>query len=388
MTKQPKKAKAARRPAACAAITAVHGYVPPDVLTNAELAQMVDTSDQWITERTGIKERHILRGKGLGTSHMGAEAVRGLLKKTGIPPGDIDLLICATTTPDFVFPSTANLICDMVGIRGIGSFDVQAACSGFIYALNIGAQFIETGTYRKIVVVGADKMSAIIDYTDRATCVLFGDGAGAVLLEPGRQYGIMDVLIASDGAGAKHLHQKAGGSRMPPTAETVAKRLHYVHQEGAAVYKYAVARMAEVATDLMERNGLTSKMVDWLVPHQANKRIIEATAERTGLPLDRVMVTINKFGNTTAATIPLCLWEYEGKLKRGDRLLLAAFGGGFTWGGIYMTWAYDPPKSQTGGSAGEKQAAKGATRRLAAKLAGILPLALSGSFAASLLRRE
>jgi 3-oxoacyl-[acyl-carrier-protein] synthase-3 len=388
MTKQPKKAKAARRPAACAAITAVHGYVPPDVLTNAELAQMVDTSDQWITERTGIKERHILRGKGLGTSHMGAEAVRGLLKKTGIPPGDIDLLICATTTPDFVFPSTANLICDMVGIRGIGSFDVQAACSGFIYALNIGAQFIETGTYRKIVVVGADKMSAIIDYTDRATCVLFGDGAGAVLLEPGRQYGIMDVLIASDGAGAKHLHQKAGGSRMPPTAETVAKRLHYVHQEGAAVYKYAVARMAEVATDLMERNGLTSKMVDWLVPHQANKRIIEATAERTGLPLDRVMVTINKFGNTTAATIPLCLWEYEGKLKRGDRLLLAAFGGGFTWGGIYMTWAYDPPKSQTGDSAGEKQVAKGATRRLAAKLAGILPLALSGSFAASLLRRE
>jgi len=252
----------------------------------------------------------------------------------------------------------------------------------------MGAQFIETGTYRKIVVVGADKMSAIIDYTDRATCVLFGDGAGAVLLEPGRQYGIMDVLIASDGAGAKHLHQKAGGSRMPPTPETVAKRLHYVHQEGAAVYKYAVARMAEVATDLMQRNGLTSKTVDWLVPHQANKRIIEATAERTGLPLDRVMVTINKFGNTTAATIPLCLWEYEGKLKRGDRLLLAAFGGGFTWGGIYMTWAYDPPKPKTGDDAGEKLTAKGATRRFAAKLAGILPLAVSGSFAASLLRRE
>jgi 3-oxoacyl-[acyl-carrier-protein] synthase-3 len=388
MTKKPKKAKAARRPAACAAITGVHGYVPPDVLTNAELAQMVDTSDQWITERTGIKERHILRGKGLGTSHMGAEAVRGLLKKTGTPAGDVELLICATTTPDFVFPSTANLICDMVGIRDVGSFDVQAACSGFIYALSIGAQFIETGTYRKVVVVGADKMSAIIDYTDRATCVLFGDGAGAVLLEPGRQYGILDVLIASDGAGAKHLHQKAGGSRMPPTAETVAKRLHYVHQEGAAVYKYAVARMAEVATDLMQRNGLTSKMVDWLVPHQANKRIIEATAERTGLPLDRVMVTINKFGNTTAATIPLCLWEYEGKLKRGDRLLLAAFGGGFTWGGIYMTWAYDPPRSQSGDNIGENQSAKGATRRLAAKLAGILPLALSGSFAASLLRRE
>jgi 3-oxoacyl-[acyl-carrier-protein] synthase III len=388
MTKQPKRAKAARRPAICAAITGVHGYVPPDVLTNAELAQMVDTSDQWIVERTGIKERHILRGKGLGTSHMGAEAVRGLLKKTGTAPGDVDLLICATTTPDFVFPSTANLICDMVGIREVGSFDVQAACSGFIYALSVAAQFIETGTYRKVVVVGADKMSAIIDYTDRATCVLFGDGAGAVLLEPGRQHGIMDVIIASDGAGAKHLHQKAGGSRMPPTAETVAKRLHYVHQEGAAVYKYAVARMAEVAADLMERNGLTSKTVDWLVPHQANKRIIEATAERMKLPLDRVMVTINKFGNTTAATIPLCLWEYEGKLKRGDRLVLAAFGGGFTWGGIYMTWAYDPPKSQTGDRAGEKQPEKGATRRLVAKLAGILPLALSGSFASSLLRRE
>jgi 3-oxoacyl-[acyl-carrier-protein] synthase III len=387
MIKQPKRAKAARRPAVCAAITGVHGYVPPDVLTNAELAQMVDTSDQWIVERTGIKERHILRGKGLGTSHMGAEAVRGLLKKTGTAPGDVDLLICATTTPDFVFPSTANLICHMVGISEIGSFDVQAACSGFIYALSIAAQFIETGTYRKVVVVGADKMSAIIDYTDRATCVLFGDGAGAVLIEPSSQYGIMDVIIASDGAGAKHLHQKAGGSRMPPTAESVAKRLHYVHQEGAAVYKWAVARMAEVATDLMERNKLTSKTVDWLVPHQANKRIIEATAERMGLPLERVMVTINKFGNTTAATIPLCLWDYEAKLKRGDRLLLAAFGGGFTWGGIYMTWAYDPRSRQADDSTGEKRA-KGATRRLAAKLAGILPFALSASFPASLLRRE
>lgn len=386
MTKQSKKAKV-RRPSICAAITGVHGYVPPDVLTNAELAQMVDTSDKWIVERTGIKERHILRGKGLGTSHMGAEAVRGLLKKTGTAPADVDLLICATTTPDLVFPSTANLICDMVGIREVGSFDVQAACSGFIYALSIAAQFIETGTYRKVVVVGADKMSAIIDYTDRATCVLFGDGAGAVLIEPNRQYGILDVIIASDGAGMKNLHQKAGGSRMPPTAETVAKRLHYVHQEGAAVYKCAVERMAEVATDLMERNKLTGKMVDWLVPHQANKRIIEATAARMGLPLERVMVTINKFGNTTAATIPLCLWDYEGKLKRGDRLLLAAFGGGFTWGGVYMTWAYDPRSGQADDSAGEKRA-HGATRRLAAMLAGFLPLALSASFPASSVRRD
>jgi 3-oxoacyl-[acyl-carrier-protein] synthase-3 len=338
MTKQAKKAK----PAIRAAITGVHGYVPPDVLTNAELARMVDTSDEWIVERTGIKERHILKGKGLGTSHMGAEAVRGLLKKTNTAPGDVDLLICATTTPDFVFPSTANLICDMVDIRNIGSFDVQAACSGFVYALTIAAQFIAGGVYRKIVVVGADKMSAIIDYTDRATCVIFGDGAGAVLLEPNKKYGIIDTLISSDGAGAKHLHQKAGGSRMPPTAETVAKRLHYVHQEGAAVYKYAVARMAEVAAELMRRNRLTKDSIDWLVPHQANKRIIEATAERMGLPSERVMVTINKYGNTTAATIPLCLWDYESKLKAGDRLLLAAFGGGFTWGGIYMTWAYDP----------------------------------------------
>jgi 3-oxoacyl-[acyl-carrier-protein] synthase-3 len=335
------KSKTSHRKPLRAAITGVHGYLPPDVLTNAMLAKMVDTSDRWIVERTGIHERHILKGEGLGTSHMGAEAVRGLLTKTNTRPDDVDLLICATTTPDFVFPSTANLICDMVGIRNIGSFDVQAACSGFVYALSIASQFVATGRFRKIVVVGADKMSAIIDYTDRATCVLFGDGAGAVLVEPSRRYGIMDTLLRSDGAGMPHLHQKAGGSRMPPTAETVAKRLHYVHQEGAAVYKFAIARMADVAVELMKRNRLLSEDVDWLVPHQANKRIIEATAERMKLPPERVMLTIHKFGNTTAATIPLCLWDYERKLKRGDRLLMAAFGGGFTWGGIYLTWAYD-----------------------------------------------
>ena len=319
----------------------MYGYVPPDVLTNAELARMVDTSDEWIVERTGIKERHILTGKGLGTSHMGAEAVRGLLAKTATAPGEVDLLICATTTPDFVFPSTANLICDMCGIRNIGSFDVQAACSGFLYALTIAAQFIATGARRKIVVVGADKMSSIIDYTDRATCVLFGDGAGAVLLEPSREYGIIDTLIGSDGAGMPHLHQKAGGSRMPPTAETVAQRLHYVHQEGASVYKFAVARMADVATTLMQRNRLTGNDIDWVVPHQANRRIIEATADRIKLRAERVMINIDKYGNTTNATIPLCLWDYEAKLKAGDRLLLAAFGGGFTWAGAYLTWAYD-----------------------------------------------
>jgi 3-oxoacyl-[acyl-carrier-protein] synthase-3 len=329
-------------PSPHASITAVHGYLPPDLLTNAELARMVDTSDAWITERTGIKERHILRGEGLGTSHMAAEAVRGLLQKTGTKPDEVDLLICATTTPDMQFPSTANLICEMVGVRNVGSFDVQAACSGFLYSLTIAAQFIANGTARKVVVVGADKMSSIIDYRDRATCVLFGDAAGAVLLEPNDVgYGIMDSLIRSDGSGMIHLHQKAGGSRMPPTTETVAKRLHYVHQEGAAVYKFAIAKMAEVAGEIMSRNNLRADMIDWLVPHQANKRIIESTAERMGLPMDKVMVTIHKFGNTTNATIPLCLWDYEPKLKRGDRLVLAAFGGGFTWAGSYVQWAYD-----------------------------------------------
>jgi 3-oxoacyl-[acyl-carrier-protein] synthase-3 len=325
-----------------AAITGVHGHLPDDVLSNDELARMVDTSDAWITDRTGISERRILKGEGLGTSHMAAEAVRGLLARTGTPAKDIDLLICATTTPDFVFPSTANIVCDMVGMRNIGSFDVQAACSGFVYALTIAAQFIGTGAARKVVVVGADKMSAIIDYTDRATCVLFGDGAGAVLIEPSRDgHGIQDTVIRSDGAGMPYLHQKAGGSRMPPTAETVAKRLHYVHQEGATVYKVAVARMAEVAGELMMRNELTPETLDWLVPHQANRRIIEATAERMGLPMERVMMVIQKYGNTTAATIPLCLWDYEPRLKTGDRLIMAAFGGGFTWAGAYVTWAYD-----------------------------------------------
>ncbi len=329
-----------------AAITAVHGYVPPDVLTNADLARMVDTTDTWITERTGIKERHILKGEGLGTSHMGAEAVRGLLTKTKTNPEDVELLICATTTPDFVHPCTANLICDMVGIRSVGSFDVQAACSGFLYAMTVAQQFIVAGTYKKVVVVGADKMSAIVDYTDRATCVLFGDGAAAVLLEPSPDgNGIMDTVLHSDGSGAKHLHQKAGGSRMPPTAETVAKRLHTVYQEGAQVYKFAVAGMSEVTRDIMARNNLRTDMIDWVVPHQANRRIIETTAERLGLPLDKVMFTIQKYGNTTTATIPLCLWDYESKLKTGDRLLLAAFGGGFTWGGAYLTWAYDGSKA-------------------------------------------
>jgi 3-oxoacyl-[acyl-carrier-protein] synthase III len=338
MTRKP---ETRRRQGARAAITGVHGYVPDYVLSNAELAALVDTSDAWIVERTGIKERRILKGAGLGTSHMAAAAVKGLLEKTGTSPAEVDLLICATTTPDLVFPSTANLISDMVGMRNVGSFDVQAACSGFLYALTVATQFIATDHARKVVVVGADKMSAIIDYTDRATCVLFGDGAGAIMVEraPGR-HGIIDTIVRSDGAGMPFLHQKAGGSRMPPTAETVAKRLHYVHQEGATVYKIAVAKMAEVAIDLIKRNKLVAKDIDWLVPHQANRRIIEATAERMGVPLERVMITIHKYGNTTAATIPLCLWDYESRLKPGDKLILAAFGGGFTWAGVYMTWCY------------------------------------------------
>jgi 3-oxoacyl-[acyl-carrier-protein] synthase-3 len=342
MPKTPAKTTSHKRKPVRAAITGVHGHLPDYVLTNAELAEMVDTTDAWITERTGIKERHILKGKGLGSSHMGAEAVRGLLEKTRTLPKEVDLLICATTTPDFVFPSTANLICDMVGIRNIGSFDVQAACSGFLYAMTIAAQFIASGAAKKIVVVGADKMSAIIDYTDRATCVLFGDGAGAIMLEPSRDgHGIRDTLIRSDGAGMPYLHQKAGGSRMPPSAETVEKRLHYVHQEGAQVYKFAVARMAEVSLELLKRNKVEGDKIDWLVPHQANRRIIEATAERMGLPMERVMVTIQKYGNTTNGTIPLSLWDYESRLKAGDRMIFAAFGGGFTWAGAYVTWAYD-----------------------------------------------
>ena len=324
-----------------AAITGVHGYVPDYVLTNAELERMVDTNDEWITSRTGIKERHILKGDGMGSSHMGAEAVRGLLAKTNTAPEDVDLLICATVTPDYVFPATATLICDMVGIHNVGSFDIQAACSGFLYALTVGTQFIETGKYRKVIVVGADKMSAITDYTDRTTCVLFGDGAGAVLLEAADNgFGILDSIIRSDGVGQYHLFQKAGGSRYPPTHETVEKRWHYVYQDGPSVFKFAVKNMADVSAEIMQRNHLDGGDVSWLVPHQANKRIIDATASRMGIGADKVMLNIHKYGNTTAATIPLCLFDYESQLTKGDNLILAAFGGGFSWGAAYVKWAY------------------------------------------------
>ena len=324
-----------------AAITGVHGYVPDYVLTNAELEKMVDTNDEWITSRTGIKERRILKGEGMGSSHMGGKAVQGLLEKTNTKPEEIDLVICATVTPDYLFPATANLICEMVGIRIVGSFDIQAACSGFLYALTTGTQFIESGKYKKVIVVGADKMSAIVDYTDRTTCILFGDGAGAVLLEPAEDgFGILDSILRSDGSGQSHLIQKGGGSRYPPTHETVEKGWHSIYQDGPSVFKFAVKNMADVSAEIMERNHLKGDEVAWLVPHQANKRIIDATANRMKVPFERVMMNIYKYGNTTAATIPLCLFDYESQLNKGDNLILAAFGGGFTWGSVYVKWAY------------------------------------------------
>ncbi len=324
-----------------AAITGVHGYLPEDILTNDDLEKLVDTNDEWIVARTGIKERHIQRGEGLSTSHMAAEAVRGLLAKTNTDAKDIDLVICATVTPDYMFPSTANLVCTQCGIPNIGSFDILAACSGFLYALSVGSQFIESGRYKKVIVIGADKMSAIVDYTDRTTCVLFGDGAGAVLLEPTtEEHGLMDFILRSDGTGENHLIMKGGGSRFPASHETVDKKWHNIHQEGPSVFKFAVTNMADVSAEIMEKNNLTGDDVAWLVPHQANKRIIDATARRMNIGDDKVMLNIQRYGNTTAATIPLCLFDYEKQLKKGDNLILAAFGGGFTWGAAYVKWAY------------------------------------------------
>ncbi len=324
-----------------AAITAVQGYLPDFVLSNAVLETMVDTNDAWITERTGIKERRILKGKDQGLSVMAVEAVKGLCAKRGIDPLEIDLLICCTVTADMQFPATANVICDKVGAKNAWGFDLNAACSGFLYGLTTGSQFIETGKYKKVVVVGGDKMSSIIDYTDRATCIIFGDGAGAVLLEPNNEgMGIIDSILRADGSGCQYLHQKAGGSNRPASARTVEGKQHYVHQEGKAVFKFAVTNMADVSAEIMEKNGLKSEDVAWLVPHQANKRIIDATANRMGLDDSRVMVNIEKYGNTTSGTLPLCLWEWEPRLKTGDNIILSAFGGGFTWGAVYLKWAY------------------------------------------------
>jgi 3-oxoacyl-[acyl-carrier-protein] synthase-3 len=326
-----------------AAITGVSGYVPDYVLTNKELETMVETNDEWIVSRTGIQERRILKGENKGTSHIAVPAVLDLLKKTNTKPEEVDMLICATTTPDMVFPATANLITAEVGAVNAFGYDLQAACSGFLFALATGSKFIESGQYKKVIIVGADKMSAIVDYTDRSTCIIFGDGGGAVMLEPNTEgYGVLDSILKSDGTGAQFLHMKAGGSRKPATIETVQAREHYAYQEGQQVFKFAVKGMADVSAEVMERNHLTSEDVAWLVPHQANKRIIDATANRMGVGSDRVMLNIQKYGNTTSGTIPLCLWEYENQLKKGDNIILAAFGGGFTWGAIYVKWAYDP----------------------------------------------
>ncbi len=324
-----------------AAITAVGGYVPDYVLTNQELETIIDTTDEWIRTRTGILERRILKGVDQGTSVMGIKAVQQILEKKNLDPAEVDLLICATTTPDMQFPATANIIAAECGLVNSFSYDINAACSGFLYALNTGAQFIENGRCKKVIVVGGDKMSSIMDYEDRATCIIFGDGAGAVLLEADETgHGIIDSILKSDGNGWKHLHQKAGGSRRPATAETVANKEHFVYQEGQTVFKFAVTNMADVAAQIMDRNQLSGEDVAWLVPHQANKRIIDATAQRMNVPEERVMLNIMNFGNTTNGTLPLCLWEYEKQLKKGDNLILAAFGGGFTWGSTYIKWAY------------------------------------------------
>jgi 3-oxoacyl-[acyl-carrier-protein] synthase-3 len=324
-----------------AAITAVNGYVPDYVLTNQELSTMVDTNDEWITTRTGIKERRILKGEGLGTSDLAAPAVLGLLEKRGIGADEIDLIIFCTTTPDMPFPATANLFAHKIGAVNAWGFDMQAACSGFVFGLATGAQFIETGMHKKVLVVGADKMSSIVDYQDRATCIIFGDGAGCALLEPNYEgYGIKDSILKSDGSGIPFLHMKAGGSVKPASYATIDAREHYAYQEGKTVFKFAVTSMADVAAEVMERNNLQSDDIAWLVPHQANKRIIDATAARCGVSEDKVIVNIERYGNTTNATIPLCLWEWENKFKKGDNLILAAFGGGFTWGSMYLKWAY------------------------------------------------
>ncbi|OHX65522.1 beta-ketoacyl-ACP synthase III [Flammeovirga pacifica] len=323
-----------------AAIKGVGGYVPDYVLTNAELETMVDTNNEWILERTGISERRILKGE-KGSSYLGARAVENLLEKTNTKAEDIDLIICATVTADMHFPANANLIAHDVGAKNSFGYDVNAACSGFVYALGTGAQFIETGKYKKVIIVGADKMSSIVDYTDRTTCVLFGDGAGAVLLEPTEEEeGVMDFVLKSDGSGAPHLHMKGGGSLYPPSHQTVDDKMHYIFQEGMHVFKHAVVSMADVSAEIMERNNLTSNDIAYLVPHQANKRIIDATARRMGVGDEKVMMNIHRYGNTTAATIPLCLMDYENKLNKGDNLVFAAFGGGFTWGAAYIKWAY------------------------------------------------
>lgn len=324
-----------------AAITAVGGYVPDYVLTNAELEKLVDTNDEWIRTRTGIVERRILKGPGTATSDLAVPAVLELLQKRNLDPNEIECIICATVTPDMIFPSTSSIIAFKVGATKAFGYDLNAACSGFLNALVTGTAFIESGRYKKVLVVGADKMSSIVDYTDRNTCVLFGDAGAAVLLEPNFEgYGVRDSILKSDGSGRDYLHMKAGGSLRPPSIETVTAKEHFTYQEGRTVFKFAVVGMADISAEIMEKNNLKSDDIAWLVPHQANMRIIDATANRMGVTKEKVMINIHKYGNTTDATIPLCLWEWEKRLKKGDNLILAAFGGGFTWGAAWVKWAY------------------------------------------------
>ncbi len=328
-----------------AMITGVGVYLPEYILDNHELSKMVDTSDEWIMSRVGIKERRILKEKGEGVSFMGEKAVKQLLKKTNTSPDEVELLICATVTPDHPFPPTANIIADKVGIKNGFQFDINAACSGFLYTLITASKFVESGQYKKVIVVGTDKMSAITDYTDRTTCPLFGDAGTAVMLEPTTDdFGVMDYIARSDGMGRHHLYMKGGGSCFPATHETIDNKMHYIFQEGQVVFKHAVSNMADVSVEIMKRNNLTAEQLSWLVPHQANLRIIDATAKRMGLDPSKVMINIERYGNTTSATIPLCLWEWEKQLKKGDNIILSAFGAGFTWGSIYVKWAYDGDK--------------------------------------------
>jgi 3-oxoacyl-[acyl-carrier-protein] synthase-3 len=325
-----------------ACISGVHGYVPDYVLTNSELEKLVDTTDEWIFTRTGIKERRILKGELQGTSVLGVRCLEGLLEKTNTNPKDIDLIIVATVTPDMFFPSTANLIADKVGASNAYGFDISAACSGFLFALTTGCQFIESGTHKKVVVIGADKMSSIVDYDERKNCVLFGDGGGSVLLERSNDdTGIQDYILRSDGSGSDMLCLRGGGSLRPASIETIKNKDHYIYQEGSSVFKFAVTNMADISEEIMKKNNLSSDDVSYLVPHQANKRIIDATAKRMGVGPEKVLLNIEKYGNTTAGTIPLCLWDFEKKFKKGDNLILAAFGGGFTWGSLYLKWSYN-----------------------------------------------
>ncbi len=328
-----------------AKISGIGAYVPEYILTNHELSQMVDTTDEWIMTRVGIKERHILKEPGEGASFMGERAVKNLLEKTKVSPDEIDLVICSTVTPDMPFPATASIIADKVGIKNAFHFDINAGCSGFIYTLITAKMFVESGQHKKVLVIGAEKMSAITDYTDRTTCPLFGDAATAVLLEPSTdETGIIDHIAKSDGMGRKHLYMKGGGSCYPSTHETVDAKMHYIYQEGQAVFKHAVSNMADVSVEIMQRNNITANELAWLVPHQANLRIIDATANRMGLAPEKVMINIQRYGNTTSATIPLCLWEWEKQLRKGDNIIVSAFGAGFTWGSIYLKWSYDGDK--------------------------------------------